>query len=80
MTSIDFFRERVATRPVISPEKCAPGCRECVEVCPSGALVKGSRIPALDSSRCILCSACKEACGHGALELRPDEKVLSSLP
>ena len=79
MTSIEFFRERVASRPVILPEKCAPGCRECVEVCPSGALTQGPHTPVLDSSRCILCSACKESCDRGALELRPDEKVLSSL-
>lgn len=79
MTSIEFFRERVATRPVISAEKCAPDCRECVTACPSGALTQGPDIPLLDSSRCILCSACKETCNHGALELRPDEKVLSLL-
>ena len=39
-TSIEYYRQRVAYRPVISPEKCRypQGCRACIEVCPAKAL------------------------------------------
>ena len=78
-TSIEFFRKRVAYRPVISIEKCYRGCQACVDACPSGALTRGPDTPALDSSKCMLCSACKEACDYGALELQPDERVMAAL-
>jgi uncharacterized protein (DUF362 family)/NAD-dependent dihydropyrimidine dehydrogenase PreA subunit len=78
-TSIEFYRQRVAYRPVISAEKCPSGCKACVEVCPSGALTLRSLKPHLDSVTCLLCSACKEACQWGALELLPDEQIMSLL-
>ena len=78
-TSIEYYRQRVAYRPVISAEKCPAECEECIRCCPSGALTPGPDAPVLDSSKCMLCSACREACEHGALELRPDEKLVASL-
>jgi uncharacterized protein (DUF362 family)/ferredoxin len=78
-TSIEYYRQRVAYRPAIAAEKCPSQCEECIQVCPSGALSRGTRTPVLDSSKCMLCCACKEVCEHGALELRPDEKVVASL-
>jgi uncharacterized protein (DUF362 family) len=80
-TSIDFFRDRVAYRPVILAEKCgyAKGCRDCVRLCPSGALTEAVDAPALDACACFACSACKEACEYAALELKPHPAVLESL-
>ena len=77
--SIEFFRKRVAYRPVISAEKCPRECRACVEACPSGALSREPSKPVLDSSKCMICSACKEACDSSAIELQPDEKVMAAL-
>ena len=80
-TSIDFYRDRVAYRPVITAETCryGEGCRDCVRVCPSGALTEGPDAPALEPSKCFICSACKEVCAHGGLELVPDPRLLESL-
>lgn len=78
-TSIEFYRQRVAYRPIISSEKCPAGCKACVEVCPSGALTLRALKPHLESSNCLLCSACKEACQWGVLELHPDEQIMSLL-
>jgi len=80
-TSIDFYRDRVAYRPVITAEQCryGEGCRDCVRLCPSGALTDGPNAPSLDPSLCFICSACKEVCGYGGLELAPHPRVLESL-
>jgi len=80
-TSIDFFRDRVAYRPVIAAEACRyrEGCRDCVRVCPSGALRDGAGLPALEPWTCFTCSACKEACRWGAVELPPHPAILESL-
>jgi len=79
-TSIEFYRQRVAYRPVINAEKCFRECRACIDACPSGALARrSSEAPVVDSARCMLCSACKEACEHMAIELIPDEKLMGAL-
>jgi len=79
--SIDFYRDRVAYRPDITAGKCrfGEGCRDCIAICPSGALRLGDGLPALDPEKCFICSACKEACNYQALELAPHPQVLESL-
>jgi len=80
-TSIEYYRQRVAYRPVISPERCRYkyGCRACIEVCPSGALSQGDELPVKDVSKCMLCSACKEVCDFLALELLPCQEIMTTL-
>ncbi len=73
-TSLAFFADRVCLRPVITAEKCPPGCSACAEACPSGALEAG-RPPILASSQCMLCSACMEGWTYGALQLVPDQSL-----
>lgn len=77
-TSRAFFADRVCHRPVFSAEKCPPGCAACAEACPVDALQPGIP-PKLRSEECILCSACMEACTHGAVRLAPDETLLKRL-
>jgi uncharacterized protein (DUF362 family)/ferredoxin len=80
-TSIEYYRQRVSYRPAISADKCQhiQGCTACVDLCPSGALTKGSETPLLDPSKCMVCSVCKEACEFSGLELVPDEELIASL-
>ncbi len=78
-TSREFFRTRVAYRPVFSAEKCDRQCNACVEACPSGALTREPAAPVLDSEKCMLCTACRESCDHEAIRLEPDEKIMSLL-
>ena len=78
-TSREFFRTRVAYRPVFSAEKCDRECKACVDACPSGALTRGPGAPVLDSEKCMLCTACRESCDQEAIRLEPDEKILSLL-
>ena len=80
-TSIEYYRQRVAYRPVISPEKCRypQGCRACIEVCPAKALRPGEAIPFKDVSQCLLCSACREVCEWAALDYIPDPELMTEL-
>ncbi|MBP1742698.1 MAG: hypothetical protein H6Q48_4991 [Deltaproteobacteria bacterium] len=80
-TSIEFYRQRVSYRPVISAERChhLRGCTACVDICPAKALNPGDPTPAKDYSKCILCSACKEVCEYGSLEYLPDEQWMTRL-
>jgi ferredoxin len=78
-TSRDFFRIRVAYRPVFSAEKCDQECTACVDACPSGALAREPAAPVLDPEKCMLCTACRESCDHEAIRLEPDEKIMSLL-
>lgn len=77
-TSRAFYADRVSYRPFFSAEKCPPGCTACVDACPVDALGPGIP-PELLSERCMLCSACMEACTHGAVRLAPDEALLRRL-
>ena len=73
-----FYADRVCYRPVFRAELCPSGCVACVKACPTEALKPGIP-PALSSERCILCSACKEACTHDAVRFVPDEALLKEL-
>jgi uncharacterized protein (DUF362 family)/NAD-dependent dihydropyrimidine dehydrogenase PreA subunit len=77
-TSRQFYTDKVSLRPVIDAAKCQAACKACFTVCPAGALAEGHP-PALDSDKCILCSACMEACEYGALQLHSDANVACRL-
>lgn len=57
---------------------CPVLCRQCpdspcVEVCPTGALVRTpSGAVVLDEEACLKCEACAEACPYGACTLHPE--------
>ena len=80
-TSIDYYRQRVAYRPVIDPERCKhpQGCTACLDVCPASAFSHKDPVPGCDRSLCMLCSACKEVCDFAALAYCPDEDLMGAL-
>lgn len=77
-TSIDFYRQRVAYRPVIDKGICEK-CFSCADNCPFSALTRGNDGPVLDPTKCMICSSCKEQCATGALKIVPDESILAEL-
>lgn len=77
-TSRGFYAERISLRPVFDGDRCLPDCTACLDACPARALTAGCP-PVLLSSACILCSACKEACASGAIDLLPDRRAAQSL-
>jgi len=48
--------------------RCLKGCRDCLAVCPQGALDKRRGAIVLDRSRCDGCGACADACPSEALQ------------
>jgi Ni,Fe-hydrogenase III small subunit/ferredoxin len=60
----------------VDASKCADGCRECVEVCPTEAITRppGGAV-ALDLGRCVFCSACVETCPTGAVTKGGDYRM-----
>jgi Ni,Fe-hydrogenase III small subunit/Pyruvate/2-oxoacid:ferredoxin oxidoreductase delta subunit len=58
--------------PRLLPDRCAPDCRICADVCPTRAITvetagANTRV-ALDYGRCIACQWCVEACPNDALQ------------
>lgn len=62
--------ESISPEPEIGlhANKCL-GCRECAEVCPTGAHGFSGGVHRLDHALCTACGACVEACLPGALEV-----------
>src|SRR5437764_6473951 len=65
-------------RPKLDPTKCAEGCGECVDACPTGALRATEAGLELDIGRCIFCEACVAACPEGAITFTRDWRLASS--
>src|SRR5258705_4847349 len=61
-------------RPALDPSRCADGCRECIDACPTGAISSDGAL-ALDMGRCLFCTDCIEACPEGAIAYTADYKL-----
>ncbi|MGE5233538.1 MAG: 4Fe-4S dicluster domain-containing protein [Acidobacteriota bacterium] len=66
--------ERFRGRPVVAPELCPAGCRECAEACPTGAIRLEPRL-GVDLGRCLFCTECASACPSGALSYSADHRL-----
>jgi len=55
---------------------CAPGCDECVEVCPTMAIMRPvGGVLALDLGRCVFCDACVTVCPTHAIVHTHDHRM-----
>ncbi|HKJ95658.1 MAG TPA: NADH-quinone oxidoreductase subunit NuoB [Gammaproteobacteria bacterium] len=58
--------------PTLRSEQCEAGCRECVDVCVTNAIIpadgEGGVNVTVDYGRCIACQLCVEACPTGAMK------------
>ena len=48
-------------------DKCCYGCGECIDVCPTGALIFQNNHAFIDQELCQGCQACIDACSIGAI-------------
>ncbi|HPA96628.1 MAG: 4Fe-4S binding protein [Acidobacteria bacterium] len=66
--------DRFRGRPLLAPERCRDGCRDCVEVCPTEAISLSPAI-AIDLGRCLFCAECAAACPEGAITWGGDHRL-----
>jgi len=64
--------ERFRGLPVINSAKCAPGCKACLEACPTDAIKAGLKI---DLGRCLFCNKCLRACPDGAISFSKEHRL-----
>lgn len=67
--------DRFRGLPLLEPAKCPDGCRSCIEVCPTGAMLKGAQGLQLDLGRCLFCTECEEACPAGTIRFGHDYRL-----
>jgi Ni,Fe-hydrogenase III small subunit len=67
--------ERYRGLPVLDAARCPPGCGDCADACPTGAITGGPAGPRLDLGRCLFCTDCVEACVPGALTFSRDHRL-----
>ncbi len=67
--------DRFRGAPSLDPSRCAEGCRECVEACPTDALCADDGRLVLDMGRCLFCTECTSACPTGAVTLTKEYRL-----
>ncbi len=58
----------LAQRPVLHRKLCI-GCKECLRICPAGAISLKRGYPFIDRKKCIRCFCCQEFCPRAALKV-----------
>lgn len=68
--------DRFRGRPVLDASKCPAGCRECVDACPTDAILStGPNDLRIDLGRCLFCTDCVQACPAGAIAYTQDHRL-----
>ena len=72
--------ERFAGRPALDSAKCAAGCRACVEICPTDAVIGREEAAPLriDLGRCIFCRECEKQCPGDAIHFTRDYQLAAT--
>jgi len=67
--------DRFRGHPTLDPSRCPDGCRECVEACPTDAVLLDDQGLGLDLGRCLFCQDCVSACPHGAIGYSTEHRM-----
>ena len=66
--------DRFRGHPVLAPERCRDGCRDCAEACPTEA-IRVEPALSVDLGRCLFCAECAAACPAGAIAWGGDHRL-----
>lgn len=67
--------DRLRGLPVVDAARCPPGCRACVEACPTDAIRVDDRGPRIDLGRCLFCTDCMQACPEHTIRYTDDYRL-----
>lgn len=67
--------EQYCGRPAINPGLCSAECRECLEVCPTGAVSKEGNALTIDLGRCLFCRQCEQVCPTKAVRFSREYRL-----
>jgi Ni,Fe-hydrogenase III small subunit/Pyruvate/2-oxoacid:ferredoxin oxidoreductase delta subunit len=73
--TIPALPERFRGLPAIDSAKCPDGCRQCVEVCPTEAIISEEGKLKIDLGKCIFCNECALACPQGAINFTNEFRI-----
>jgi Ni,Fe-hydrogenase III small subunit/Pyruvate/2-oxoacid:ferredoxin oxidoreductase delta subunit len=72
--------ERFRGLPAIDASKCANGCRDCANACPTDAIrIDNGSAPKLDLGRCLFCTDCVESCPAGAIQYTAEYRLATRM-
>ena len=67
--------DRFRGKPAVLPDCCKSDCRQCIEICPTGAL---SKTLSIDLGECLFCGECADICPHRALRFTNEYKMAAN--
>ena len=67
--------ERFRGAPVVESEKCDTSCNNCIEQCPTDALLRRNSHLALDMGRCLFCGQCESFCEKNAISFSREYRL-----
>ncbi|UCE41867.1 MAG: DUF362 domain-containing protein [Candidatus Aminicenantes bacterium] len=75
-----FIQSQLVLIPRVLPKQCT-ACKECVDICPTGAAQMLEGKARIDKSGCIHCMCCHEVCRFHAIKLgqRPLGRILRQM-
>jgi Ni,Fe-hydrogenase III small subunit/ferredoxin len=66
--------DRFRGHPVLDAKRCADGCSDCADACPTGAIALEPAL-SVDLGRCLFCGDCASACPSGAVGYSRDHRL-----
>jgi Ni,Fe-hydrogenase III small subunit/ferredoxin len=63
-------------RPELATTPCKEGCKDCVDVCPTGAMTLAPL--RLDLGRCVFCAECAAACPVDKIAFTPEPRMAAA--
>lgn len=65
--------DRFQGRPELFPNRCAPGCNSCQELCPTGAILTNPL--RIDLGKCLFCGSCAAACPSKSIQFTHEYRM-----
>jgi Ni,Fe-hydrogenase III small subunit/ferredoxin len=67
--------DRFRGLPQLDATRCGAECRDCIDACPTDAIVERDGSLRVDLGRCLFCPDCAEACPEGAITYASEHRL-----